>query len=328
MIGFASELERVLGEMASLNKYAPRFVKPNIIGYYASYGIGPSLVSGFDISIADEGKARQAAEAEIRSRLEPLSQSKLMSVFGIDSLDELIATLKLQPLYAGRPEFDQRDRKSLTSQKTIDRIESVLNTNQAGYVWNFVPIDDLGTDTAVEDHLAQAGIDVRDSITFVKTSSSGDVLDADMLFHTAGHAIFGLDENKEVFNEIMAVLMAFGNHLRDRRLVEWSGDIGRLLVIAQFCHFTAAKNLIRSTDESLSQERRNAYKKRALLNGDELIYEMASIFIKRDRVKFAPNEFCRHNDPRILAAAEGVQREINGLLRQVLDNAVGKIISD
>lgn len=224
------------------------------------------------------------------------------------------------------------DSKAVRNPATQRAIEKYLNSNPAGYKWNIIITDyfrePYEPDTRKPNPkkiMQRLGMETDGHITYLKVQSSGDTLDADMLMHTAGHAVLDFEVNKPIFKKILKIVNTISIDSMSTDTPPADDDM--VVSASKFLHFNAAKNLIMSKSPDVSERRREAYKTRALADMHEVVYEMMGIFAKRDRVKFSPNQF--HPDPDAWRErAASAEAEINALLRQALDNCVGQIIED
>ncbi len=194
--------------------------------------------------------------------------------------------------------------------KLRDRLDKVSDFN-----WNILLIDPNKYDDC-KKYIARNHPDLsfENHITFIKNSSSGDALTADMLLHTICHAVY--DRDRQVyFNEIvnaMKPLLTTGNDERD---------------ISQYLHMSAAKNIFKSEDQSLPKAKRDRLKHMSFQPKlfAEIVLEMTASFIRNGKVRFSPNEFCLNPQSEL---AMKIESHVNSAIRKALNACVGKILTD
>jgi hypothetical protein len=81
-------------------------------------------------------------------------------------------------------------------------------------------------------------------------------------------------------------------------------------------------------DKTAGSARKKYAESRRLLDMDEMVYEMLSVYIKRNRVKIAPNEYCFIIDAYWINKAVEIGDYINEQFKICLDNCVGEVITD
>ncbi len=360
MINFTAKLHNALSllEMAQLAAKHIDLHDPQITGYRLIIGKNsiqqPLPVDGTTCTRAD---AEAAAQHLLDTKFKGWLPETYRDSFEVNSFDELTATAKIEPQYDTSSSFNTKDRKALLNPVTWRKIEDYLNANPAGYRWAFAPIDRTkfrlkSGDMHIVDFIKQQrpGIDYDNTIFFVKMASSGDPLDADMLIHTAAHAVFDHGPNGQIFQEINDGIDSYRKTVfkaidygypEDDEIIPDADAIDREKserieggggssedIFAMFCHFNAALNTLRQRDVTLDERTKTHAKKRSLLDRGELVHEMMSIFIKRNKVKIAPNEYCFIKSPRLIAKALQIGEYINDQLANCLDNCVGQFIVD
>lgn len=328
MSRFDEKLELALSEMAQLSRYDTSGLdnrKPWTAHIWSMY---PPIDKTYEVP-ADVADNDKDVWEVVQTYLKRDFGAEYWKKMGAENPDEVrnFTRIKNTPVA-----IKKADNKAVRNPGTRRAIEKYLNSNPAGYKWNIIVTDyfreefDTTTYKPNPKSIAQRlGMEIDGHITYVKLQSSGDVLDADMLMHAAGHAIMDSEVNKPIYKKILKIV-------RDISLDSMPADTppaddDEMVSVSKFLHFNAAKNLLMSKSPDVSERRREAYKTRALADMGEVVYEMTGIFAKRDRVKFSPNQF--HPDPDAWRErAASAEAEINALLRQALDNCVGQIIED
>lgn len=360
MINFATKLDGALSllEMAQLAHKHVDIGEPNIIDYRVI--LGPNKLARslpLDASTSTMADAEAAAKQMLNTDLKGWLPETYRDSFGVDSFEELVKSATVEPVYDSGS-FNKQDRKALLNPVTWRKIEAYLNNNPAGYKWAILAYDrtrlrrQLHKGEAIPDYIKRTSpeIDYDNTITFAKLASTGDPLDADMFIHTAAHAVLDHDLNRGTNQQINDVIehyrrtvfkaLDYGypeddeitpdvDAIDEKKSERIDGGGGTAEdVFSMFCHFNAALNTLKKRDITLDERTKAYAKKRSILDKGELVHEMMSIFIKRNRVKIAPNEYCFIKSPRLIAKALQIGEYINTEFKTCLDNCVGQIIID
>jgi hypothetical protein len=218
---------------------------------------------------------------------------------------------KSQPQIGGY--FSKKDRAVITHPRTMRALESRLAGS--GYEFNILFLEDASRGHAadygrqVKDFMADNGIQGEGHITFVKNGTSGHVLTPWMILHTLGHALTEHADHRsaakfrirEMAIHIMSLVSetdckSLGN--RSPRCLE---ALGKVL---------AFKSASRRDDHSTAG------------NLSELVHELVAEFLwNGDRIRIKPP----YDKDQEVA---GLVRDIEGEVRTLLDNCVGKIVYD
>lgn len=234
--------------------------------------------------------------------------------------------------------FAAIDRANIQHPRTMQKLEQVL----ANRGWRFnillyesdLYLNELQEE--VEDFIAQNDIPTKGHITFVKNGSSGDVLTPWMILHTFGHALFSMKTpqmksiqaalTKELSSLLSDQLTSYGQKLNPRDpQVEIHLRQMQLELVRRLLQFKSAKR---------------AEGRLSVGTLGELIHELVAEYLWNGRIRIKPDLERRSTklgapysylaEPVKLAPErlEQFAAQIENLIKQALDQAVGKIIYD
>lgn len=336
MTNFNTRLDRALSEMAQLSRYETRGLSGGAEWKVRINMMYPPIDTTYTVPAGEAENDKEAWQWVIQHHLKKDFGEEFWRKMASKDAEDV----KNFVTFSGTsPSFNKHDLKALQHPKTQQAIEAFLNKNPAGYKWNFILIDENLTIPQIMKHaeannmeinqaMAQVyDIETKGHITFVKKGSSGDALDANMLTHTIAHAILSnTPKNQAIMDHCRKELIAFaqsvvGDHSRNRDK--------ELYLVSNFLHMSAAKSQLRAYAKDVTPGRQQKLLDRSLVNMDEAVHEMFAVFVRRDFVKFRPNEFCQYTDDQTLVDwAQRIEDDFNTKFRIALDGVVGTFVVD
>lgn len=231
--------------------------------------------------------------------------------------------------------FEYNDKITLANQKTIKKLESRLNNSN--YNWNIIIGDYEGLN--IYDRLmwpdvvkSKLGIETENHITFIKQSSSGHTLTPDMLIHTIGHAVIDHIRNyhtqshslfKNVVNAILYKVEGL-TQVTNSPFVDTNAldDISRVALVMPF---GSARYTLLSIIEPQSN-RVGFYRDRRIIDWAEVQHEIVAQYVRTNYVKVGPNKIAQQIGFNGDFTTE--EKQLNEVLKQILDACVGYVIYD
>jgi len=210
--------------------------------------------------------------------------------------------------------FSGKDRAVITHPRTFRALEGRLA--RSGYDFNILLIEDAGADydEQVEQFMRENGIEQRGHITFVKNGTSGHVMTPWMILHTLGHAVAEHAGGERSGRAVGA----------KSRIQDGATDI-MSLVSGKDCRTAGrgspgCKEALGKVLAFKSAARQDSYS--TALNQTELVHELVAEFLwNGDRIRVKPPHDADADITRLVG-------EIEGEVRILLDNCVGKVVYD
>ena len=196
--------------------------------------------------------------------------------------------------------INARDEKVVSHSKTYRQLERVLKTS-TNFDFNIIigqppaskyGYSQNGVRQFVKDIAAKENIPLQNHITFVKSSSTGDVLTSWMILHNIGHAI--LDNDNQVGNQAMITISKLLSQLETRTNANEKSRVADLVKLFNF----------RSARE----------KPNKIIDIGELVFELMAEYLWHGKIRFS------ESNPII--------QEIEKELHNSLAAAVGTIVLD
>jgi len=210
--------------------------------------------------------------------------------------------------------FSKKDRAALSSNKTLKTLEDRLA--RSGHNFNIVmfegePPTGSGREAKwirqAETFLKEKGIQTQGHITFVKNGTSGHVLTPWMVLHTMGHAMLNQNPRKNEFREIVADIEAKICGITRTTINDLRPDTNCMRRLGELLMFSSAQP---KADETLDK--------------DELYHELIAEYLWHGgRIRTKPQQ-----DPKKDRNAKWIARKFEDLIKNTLDQLVGKVVYD
>ncbi len=324
-MSFLLKLDSALNEMA-LSHYSTDFLSsPEVAEVTIKDFMGDEHEQ-----IRVNGDFARSEEEAIKRAMDILAGRdgpEFYKIWGYISIEQMIEHGVKVRQFQTRPQFNDIDQKALGHRVTAEKIKAYLN-DRSHYNWNVLILDRSAYSSNLKQHIQRNYPDIkfRGHITYVKTSSSGDILDADMLMHSIGHAALGPTSRAGdiKFKIKYELLKSVGMESAYYSLTQ-----EKFAEMCKFLHFKAATNYLESLyNRDLSDDKKDRLRARSLDGDiDETVYELCAAYIRNNKVKFAPNKY--HDNPESVAElANTIQTNLNALYKEALDICVGQVIWD
>jgi hypothetical protein len=335
MSTFTHRLENALHEMAALKGFVPTDHETWLIVYKPSAeGIETISAPNPQQAITTYIKQLEKFRQEDPSHFDNLAKYR-----GTGDGKALLnpnnyTAKKTEPQPGDENLFTRKDIELINKPKTKQTLEAWLNANPQGYTYHII----FGPTGTGSDPQPEPGV-----ITYWKTGNvGGDPLTPYMILHTLGHAVAQQndpsDRNSDQHNTIMADLLESLNDLAAHANLDYV-DNTRLpanqkakrpagrdqaytkFQLARLMHTQAATKTTYPAATNWQGGRIAGYQ-----SLEELIYDLIGIYAKNGKVKIYPR--VDEPTPELLQICAKIKYVIETACKEMLDNCVGKVITD